>query len=819
MIKSIFGEEYDIEEESVDKVKDIVKKAKAVNTAEASVEKQLKSNKLSLEDRLRLIRDQVYEVLKKQKNNVSVITTREALHNYISGAIAFGKIAIDTETNNSLDPLTCKLMGPCFYYPGDKQVYVPINHVNIHTNERLTDQLTEQDIKEELQRLVEAKTFIIMHNGKFDYQVIKCTCDVVLPIDFDTMIAAKLINENEPASLKEQYHLHIDPEQEKYSITHLFRNIKYEQVDPKLFALYAATDAYDTYKLYEWQLKILESVEYVRVYKLFNEVEIPCIPVVAEMELNGVCFDTAYADRLKVKYEKILAEIDEKINKELENNQDKILAWRLSPEANEKVGKKTKAEQLETPINLASPAQLAILLYDILKIGIIDKDSPRGTGEEVLSKVNLPICKLLLERRGVVKLLDAFILSLPKEVNPKTGRIHCNFNQYGAATGRFSSSEPNLQQIPSHEKSIRMLFRAAPGKVLIGSDFSQQEPRLLSFFSRDENMINAYRQGKDLYATIAMGVYNLPYWDCMEHTEDGGPNPEGKKRRQSVKAILLGIMYGRGAAAIAEQIHGTIEEAQKIVDDFYKSFPKVKTWMDKLQTNLKATNYVEDFYGRRRRLFEINLPPYEVKYLDEAKIETKNFNPFLCCLNKKQDDTKIQYYQKACIGLRSNKEYSKLRDQAKGDGINIIANTGKIAQAERQCVNAAIQGSAATMTKIAMNKIYRDPELNKYGFKLLIGVHDELIGEVDKDYTQQAADRLTYIMKTCVEDIVDVPFKCDADICEAWYTNDYHDVVLEEYEDLVKSGYTRQDAKREIYKRHIEQTPEFLDELIFKNVY
>ena len=157
-------------------------------------------------------------------------------------------------------------------------------------------------------------------------------------------------------------------------------------------------------------------------------------------------------------------------------------------------------------------------------------------------------------------------------------------------------------------------------------------------------MINAYKQGKDLYATIAMGVYKMSYWDCMERHEDGSPNPEGKKRRQSCKAILLGIMYGRGAQAIADQIGSSKERAQQIVDDFYSSFPSVKTWMDKSLESLKKKQYVEDFYGRRRRLPDISLPAYKVSYL-KPKVNPENFNPFLYCADRDSSDFNITKWE------------------------------------------------------------------------------------------------------------------------------------------------------------------------------
>ena len=384
--------------------------------------------------------------------------------------------------------------------------------------------------------------------------------------------------------------------------------------------------------------------------------------------------------------------------------------------------------------------------------------------------------------------------------------------------------------------------------VLVGSDFSQQEPRLLSHYSQDENMINAYKQGKDLYATIAMGVYKMGYWDCMERHEDGSPNPEGKKRRQSVKAILLGIMYGRGAQAIADQIGSSKERAQQIVDDFYESFPSVKIWMDKSLENLKKKQYVEDFYGRRRRLPDIALQAYKVSHL-KPKVNPENFNPFLYCADKESSDFNItkweeevrravsayQKSQRERIDKNnvkhiqngepleapwvendemSNKKYEVLAKEAIKDGIKIEAFTGRRAQAERQCVNAMIQGGAATMTKVAMNKIFRDPILNKYGFKMVVGVHDELIGQCKEEYKDICADRLCEVMKTCVSDIVDVPFKCDPSIVRRWYEDEMGYSLQEKLNNLISEGKTREEAKEILHKKNSEFTDEEFDNLL-----
>lgn len=438
---------------------------KISNPKNPSVQKTLKSSKVSIEMRLSTITENVNSILGRYKDNTVVLKTKEDFVDYIDKAIENGVIAIDTETNNSLDPISCKLMGPCLYTPGMKNAYVPVNHTNL-SGIRYDWQITEQDVAEQFKRLDNTK--IIMHNGKFDYEVIKCTCGVALNCYWDTMIAARLLDENERAGLKQQYISKIDSSIERYSIDHLFENVDYAVVDPEVFALYAATDSYMTYRLYEWQKEKFERPGEEKLYNLFMTVEMPVMTVAAEMELTGVCIDVEYAKKLSAKYHEKLKNIDNKIAEELKKYEQKIAQWRLSPDANIKpktntksgVGK-SKSEQLEDPVNMSSPTQLAIFLYDILNVGVVDKSKPRGTGEDILNKIDLPICKLITERRGVDKLIGTYIDKLPKCVSEVDGRLHANFNQIGADTGRFSSSDPNLQNIPSHENAIRMMFVAS----------------------------------------------------------------------------------------------------------------------------------------------------------------------------------------------------------------------------------------------------------------------------------------------------------------------------------------------------------------------
>lgn len=397
-LQSLWGEEFKIE--PVKTNKEILNKINSVKSPKVTVEKVLKKKSVSLEEKLDLITENVNKILGTYKEQTVLLKSALEVLEYFNKAKSNGIIALDTETNNSLDPLTCKLMGVCVYTPGLKNAYIPINHVNKYTKERLNWQLTETEICELLHNLDDV--FTVSHNGKFDYEVLKCTIDWEMRIDWDTMIGARLLNENERAGLKQQYIEKIDSSIEKYSIEGLFQDIDYSVVDPDIFALYAATDPYMTYKLYEYQKKLFEEDDNKRLFSLFKEVELPIVKISADMELRGICIDKEYSERLSKKYNEYLLELDDKLNKELSVYNDKISNWRNSKEANEhKIvnGKKQKSknEQLKDPIELTSPTQLAILLYDILNVPVIDKKTPRGTGAEILEQIDLPICKLLIE--------------------------------------------------------------------------------------------------------------------------------------------------------------------------------------------------------------------------------------------------------------------------------------------------------------------------------------------------------------------------------------------------------------------------------------
>jgi len=343
----------------------------------------------------------------------------------------------------------------------------------------------------------------------------------------------------------------------------------------------------------------------------------------------------------------------------------------------------------------------------------------------------------------------------------------------------------------------------------------------LANYAQDENMINAYKEGKDLYATIASHVYHNNYEDNREFYPDGTMNPEGKKRRTNVKSLLLGLMYGRGVASIADQIKThkgpatkeDILEAQKVTDDFFNGFPKVKKWIDQTQLDAKKNGYVEDCWGRRRRLPDIQLDKFVLKNKNGSSVD--NFNPLIGSkgLYSNTNSVIIDKYKKQCYSCKSKKELDELKSKALKDGIEIHDNGGFIAQAERQCVNARVQGGAASMSKRAMIAVYNDKQLRDFGFKLLIAVHDELIGECPIENQEGVKKRLSELMINSAKPECIVPMKCDADSFRSWYLDVFSSNLKEEYEDLLKS-YSKEEAFNYLKNNHLECTEDQLIELL-----
>lgn len=414
------------------------------------------------------IKTLVEKTLGHLKDKYIILDTPEKLHQFLLKCADNKIISIDTETTG-LDPLVDKIVGLCLYTINEPAAYVPINHISYVTGIRVDNQLTENEVSTELKRLLNTKPFIIMHYSKFDIRVIRNQLKVPnIWCDWDCLLAARLLNENEPTNKLKKLHQKyvLNNTEDEFTFDEFFKGVSFDKIPINTAYLYAAHDAEITYELYEFQKQYLnpdsDRKDMRDIYWVFKNIEMPCVEPVCEMEDNGIEFDFNKHSELSEKYHKLLDEQEKKCYKEIDKYSDKIAEYKKSnPNC-----------KLENPVNLSSPLQIAILLYDVLGLDNGDTKNPRGTGSDILAKLNNPIAESLIKYREFSKLVDAFIDSLPKFVNKSDGRIHCSFNQYGAKTGRMSCSAPNLQQIPSHNKEIRQMFKASDGYVLMSSDFS-----------------------------------------------------------------------------------------------------------------------------------------------------------------------------------------------------------------------------------------------------------------------------------------------------------------------------------------------------------
>lgn len=775
---------------SARKTQEAQKKALEMLSKKSSKKQVAKVVPKSISGKVQLAKEMSQEVFADKLDRLELLDNENRIREYIDHAITNGIIAVDTETNG-LDRIDGKIAGVCLYTPGQKGVYIPVRHESFMTGIELKTNISPEFMNEQFERMNKSNIKYVLHNAKFDMHILWWMLGVKIIPYWDTQIGSQLLNENEPHKLKVLYKKYVDNADENSkvaSFNSLFKGIEFNKVPPDVAYMYASFDPIMTYELYQFQYNFIDiNGKYCkekgleRVAEVFRNIEMPLIQVVFEMECTGVKIDTELADKLKTQYTKHKDAAEVKFNLEIEKLNDKFDKLMVkNPGAYNKLFKDGIRK-----VSISSPTQLAILFYDVLEFESPDKKSPRGTGEAILKSFNHPLVDSILEYRSMSKLLSTYIEAIPSHIAKRDNRLHANFNQYGAKTGRFSSSDPNLQNIPSQKTTlsdgtvidaghdIRQMFIAGEGQVIVGGDFSQQEPRCLAHMSDDPHMLQAYLEGKDLYATIASKIYKMPYDECKEFRADGTVNPEGKARRTSVKPVLLGLMYGRGVPSIAEQMKISTQEAQKIIDDFYAEFPKVKEFVDFAQTFARDYGFVETAWGRKRRLSDMQLPPIEIKPC--IKSYSDNFDPFAFDATEliPQDDyVPDEVYRKYYTLLnraRGRQQQQKVKELAEQEGYSIKDNRGFIEDAKRQCVNSIIQGSAADMTKLTMIKIFNDEELNKLGYKLIIPVHDEVLGICPRENAKAVRDRLEYIMVHIVDGKFKIPMKCDIEVTERWY--------------------------------------------------
>lgn len=679
----------------------------------------VKRNKNKLENALAVIQELVKSGRLHAEGEVETIRTPERLKEYMDHCKQSGEYVLDVETTG-LDIYNDILVGICLYTPGETSTYVPFNHTDLQ-NVRVADQMSEEQVRDiMLPCLQDQELRCINHNIKFDNK--KLAWDwkqIIVNIYWDTLIAGYVLNENEPHGLKPLYNkyiLHGKGSSEDYG--DLFEGIPFNYVPIDVATVYGANDGFKTYALYKFQAQYLREdhprEDFRKMYYVFREVEMPLIPLCTDMEMRGVEIREDFAKELSEDFNKEMVEVEAKCDAYVEQFKQYILD-------HNNLMRLTKGT---CKINYSSPQQVAALFYDIFKLRSVSRKEPRGTGDKIIQKFLSTAKKKdtkksrefaeFLENyqrfKEIKKLLGTYVDKIPQVKEPKINAVYTTYNQYGAKTGRFSSSDTvskiNLQNIPSKEKRIRKIFKARDGYKLVGGDFSQIEPRVLAFLSGDESMINAYKEGKDLYAIMGSQVYQLPYEDCREFYPDGTVNAEGKHRRTTMKSVLLGIMYERGATAIGEQFNKSAEWAQQLIDNFYKSFPKINQYRLKIENMAETYGYVTTITGRKRRLPDMQL--------------------------EDKDDYRYQ-------------------------------------EAHRQSLNSVIQGSSADIMKLSMIAIYNDPRYKALDCHMIITVHDELIMEVPEDHIKEGAELLVGTMKRVGHSLIDLPMSVDAEVNDYWY--------------------------------------------------
>jgi DNA polymerase-1 len=502
-------------------------------------------------------RDQkLKDMVAKTPANYVLINTDELLQKLVADLYNEPIIALDTETTGLEYFGDDKTVGMSITLPkADYHVYIPYGHTTADV------QLMENAVIEALKpRLESGHLKKVLHNAKFDIHMLWQHGIELRGLVWDTMVAMHLLNENEPSfALKVLATKYLKEPADTYK--DLFGKTMFYEVPLDVALVYAGKDTDLTWRLYQFQLQHLAKMP--NILKYYHEVENEILLVSVEMERTGFVLDTIKAQELHKQLSEELASLDVQLRQELGD------------------------------INFNSPKQLGEKLFDELRLykhfPASWKRSTDVSTLKVLAKHNEG-CRLLLEYREKTKLLGTYIEALPKQIK-KDGRIHGSLNQIGTVTGRYSSNNPNLQNQP---KYARKLFIAPEGMVIIGGDFSQQEPRLLAHFSGEEALIQAYNNGEDLYSTMASKVFNVPIAECGD----------GSNYRKMMKFGVLSVMYGTGSKTLAGQLKITEAEAENFIEDFYKTFPKVTAWIEGNKEYARKYGFVWMIEEQRKRRLE-----------------------------------------------------------------------------------------------------------------------------------------------------------------------------------------------------------------------
>ncbi|SIT20819.1 DNA polymerase I [Chryseobacterium ureilyticum] len=568
------------------------------------------------------------------------------------------EVCFDTETT-SLNELEAELVGMSFSYKKGLAYYIPLS----------------EDRNEVLQTLEIFRPFFekedllkIAHNLKYDYKVLKQYDITVKGAMFDTMIAHYLLNPDGRHGMDylSEVYLNYKP----VSIETIIgkkgkKQGNFRDADLRTQTDYAAEDADVTFQLYELfapQLK-KENLE-----ELFYNIEMPLMEVLAKMELAGISLDEKWLAQESIDLENDLKQLEVKI-------------FELS----------------EEEFNMNSPKQLGEILFEKMQLDPKAKKTKTGqyaTSEDVLQKLSSKheIIKHILEYRTYQKLKSTYVDALPSQIEKLDNRVHTNFSQTTAATGRLASVNPNLQNIPIRTvrgQQIRGAFVSGEGKKIISADYSQIELRLIAEISGEDNMIKAFQDGEDIHASTAAKLFKIPLEEVS------------KTQRSQAKTVNFGIIYGQGAFALAEQTGLSRTEAKQMIEAYFETYPKLKEYMAEQVNKARQTGYVETILGRKRHLKDINSNNFVVR-----------------------------------------------------------------GHAERNAVNAPVQGSAADIVKIAMIKIDRELGEQNLKTKMLLQVHDELVFEAPTNEIEAASKLIKTEMENALK--TQVPLLVEIGVGDNW---------------------------------------------------
>ncbi len=599
-----------------------------------------------------------YDTLKSTPHEYQLIDNEEEMKKLTDFFLTKDFLTLDTETT-STNAIDAELVGLSFSVEEHKAFYVP---VPVDHEEALKVVEIFRPVYEN------EKIMKVGQNLKYDLEVLRNYGIELKGKMWDTMIAHYLIQPELHHNMDYMAEIYLH-----YKTIHIDELIgpkgknqrSMRDLSPIDIYEYACEDADITLQL---KNKLEIELKKHECEKLFYDIEMPLMPVLAEMEMNGVCLDTAS-----------LAETSKQFTTRMNDIEQRI--YELAGQS----------------FNIASPKQVGEILFDKLKIVEKAKKTKTGqyvTSEEVLQQLKNKheIVADILEHRGLKKLIGTYIDALPKLINPRTGHIHTSFNQTITATGRLSSSDPNLQNIPirgEDGKEIRKAFIPEPGCLFFSADYSQIELRVMAHLSGDENMINVFREGKDLHAATAANIYKK---DISEVTRD---------ERTKSKRANFGIIYGITVFGLAERLDIPRDEAKMLIDGYFNTFPQVHDYMEKSKEIARQQGYVTTLFGRRRYLPDIN----------SANSVVRGF-------------------------------------------------------AERNAINAPIQGTAADIIKVAMIHIYQRFKEENIRSKMILQVHDELNFSVYPDEKEKVERIVLEEMQNAFE--MKVPLVADSGFGTNW---------------------------------------------------